>query len=533
MRDNRPNYLFIITDQHRADYLGCYGHPFLNTPTIDGLAARGTRFERFYVASPVCMPNRASLMTGRLPSVTGARGNGLPLTLQANTFVDLLRAAGYRTALCGKSHLQNMTDYPALYEHDVPAGLQAPAGDLGEALKAWAPAVQYDQEKPSRWARQRQQMALPFYGYERVHLCTGHGDMVGADYLHWVRDKGQEPLAIRGREHAHVSTVVAPQAWRTAIPEDLYPTTYVAECALACLDDWSREGRDTPFFLTLSFPDPHHPFTPPGKYWDMYSPNDVVLPESFYAERAEELTPVERARSTASAPHFDPERSMVFLRPDERQTREAIALTCGMISMIDDVLARVMTRLAALRQIDNTVIVFTADHGDFLGDHGLLLKGPLHLQGLIRVPFIWCDPARPGGRGLESLSSTIDIAPTVLARAGLAGFNGMQGRNLLPDIDTGTDTGPGCVIIDEESQRALLGLPAPVRVRSMVTEDWRLTVYDDARLAEMYDLKHDPYELRNRWNDPLYRAQQATLTERLLRRSIHLLDRSPLPLNRA
>src|SRR5216683_10056 len=108
----RPNFLLFITDQHRADFLGCYGHPVLRTPHIDSIATRGTAFDRFYVASPVCMPNRSSLMTGRMPSVHGVRCNGLPLPLHANTFVDALRAAGYATALVGRSHLQNFGDYP-------------------------------------------------------------------------------------------------------------------------------------------------------------------------------------------------------------------------------------------------------------------------------------------------------------------------------------------------------------------------------------------------------------------------------------
>ena len=103
--DERPNFLLFITDQHRADYLGCYGHPVLRTPHIDSIAARGTAFDRFHVASPVCMPNRASLMTGRMPSVHGVRSNGIPLSRRAVTFVELLRDAGYRTALVGKSHL--------------------------------------------------------------------------------------------------------------------------------------------------------------------------------------------------------------------------------------------------------------------------------------------------------------------------------------------------------------------------------------------------------------------------------------------
>ena len=109
----KPNFLFIITDQHRADYLGCAGHPVLKTPHIDALAAGGTRFDQFYVATPVCMPNRASLLTGRYPSVHGLRQNGEYLTYRANTFADVLSANGYRTAAIGKSHVQPMTEFAA------------------------------------------------------------------------------------------------------------------------------------------------------------------------------------------------------------------------------------------------------------------------------------------------------------------------------------------------------------------------------------------------------------------------------------
>src|SRR5205807_5196585 len=116
----RPSFLLFITDQHRVDYLSCYGHPVLRTPHIDSIAARGTRFDRFYVATPVCMPNRATLMTGRMPSVHGVRSNGSPLSLSSNTFVDALRAAGYATALVGKSHLQNFGDAAAILKRPLP-----------------------------------------------------------------------------------------------------------------------------------------------------------------------------------------------------------------------------------------------------------------------------------------------------------------------------------------------------------------------------------------------------------------------------
>jgi arylsulfatase A-like enzyme len=131
-----PNFILFITDQHRADYLGCYGHPILRTPHIDSIAARGTRFRKFYAASPVCMPNRASLMTGRMPAVHGVRSNGIPLSQDCVTFVDLLRDAGYDTALIGKSHLQNFTSTPALsYPAPPRDGYRQPSPGLRQAMR--------------------------------------------------------------------------------------------------------------------------------------------------------------------------------------------------------------------------------------------------------------------------------------------------------------------------------------------------------------------------------------------------------------
>ena len=153
------NFLFLMTDQHRADYLGCYGHPALKTPHIDGIAEGGTRFERFYVANPVCMPNRAALMTGRMSSINGVRHNGVPLPTRANTFVDVLRAIGYRTALIGKSHLQNFTGRPA-YLGPNPAG----EGPLANALRDDGPQ---DRESPAYWSQYR--VSIPgFFGNRKT-----------------------------------------------------------------------------------------------------------------------------------------------------------------------------------------------------------------------------------------------------------------------------------------------------------------------------------------------------------------------------
>jgi arylsulfatase A-like enzyme len=528
----RPNFLLIITDQHRADYLGCAGHPVLRTPHIDRLAERGVRFERFYVASPVCMPNRASLMTGRLPSLHGVRSNGIPLSVQANTFVEALRDAGYRTALIGKSHLQTMTGIPPIYGRAIPAGLTLPNDDAVEALKPYASPDAYEQENRPHWRNPDHAVATPFYGFDRVRLCIDHGDIVGGDYSHWLRSKGFDPAKLQGRANALPSNAVCPQAWRTAIPEELYPTSYVAEQTIATLDDWSNAGTDDPFFLMMSFPDPHHPFTPPGRYWDMYDPADAVLPESFYAAPSD-AKPIAMAYRHGQADQVDRETTPKIIAIDEREAKEAVALTCGMISMIDDAVGRVVKRLTELGLKDETIIIFTSDHGDLLGDHRLLLKGPVHLQSVVRVPFIWSEPGATAARIDQSLASTLDIPVSVLTRAGLAGPNGMQGHDLNPRIAAKAASRQSCAIVEEESPYAVLGLSAPVRCRSVVTDDWRLTLYEDESYSELYDLKNDPAEMHNLWGRTEYRDMQAKLLEAMARQYLIYGDVSPMPTYRA
>lgn len=528
--NDRPNFLLFVTDQHRADYLGCYGHPLLRTPHIDSIAARGRRFDRFYVANPVCMPNRATLMTGRMPSLHGVRHNGIPLSLRANTFVELLRAAGYHTALIGKGHLQNMTGRPPVLRPSAPPpGWIPPPEHLREALKSVPGDGPYDQEHPARWrAEAPLAMSLPYYGFEHVELCTEHGDQVGGHYYQWLRTKVADPERLRGPEHALPHDYVCPQAWRTAVPEELYPTSWVADRALDYLAGRRASGGRTPFFAQVSFPDPHHPFTPPGRYWDMYRPDDVKLPRSFQFPEAPPPPHVAWAIAQREAGTAVITTQSAFA-VHEREAREAIALTCGMIAMIDDAAGRVLATLEALGLAETTVVIFTTDHGDFLGDHRLMLKGPAHYQGLVRVPFIWADTpdrARPGMSA--ALCGTLDIAATVLDRAGVAPYNGLQGRSLLPAA-AGQDDDESCVVIEDDQQRTYFGFDKPPRLRTIVTRRWRLTIYQDVPWGELYDLEFDPEEMVNLWDDPAHRGVRADLLEQLARRQMALVDRSPLP----
>lgn len=533
----RPNVLFIITDQLRADHLGCYGNRAIRTPAIDSIAARGVAFDRFYVASPVCQPNRATLMTGRMPSLHGVRHNGISLSLNANTFVDLMRAAGWRTALIGKSHLQNMTGLPTVTpKPKVPDGYRPPPAGLDEAEKEdWLDPA-YEQENMRMWDKDpARAFRLPYYGFEHVELCSGHAVDVQGSYTAWLRARRADADALRGPENALPSNYALPQAWRTSLPEELYPTSYVVERTLAYLDEHARKGDPAPFFLQCSFPDPHHPFTPPGRYWDLYKPQDMALPPSFRIGNRK-LPPHAAALVAARDNGTRVGNGPGAFAVNEQETREAIALTFGMIAMIDDGIAKILARLDALGLARNTVIVFTSDHGDLMGDHQLMLKGAYAYQGLIRVPFIWAEPDGAGaaaGSRSDCLFGTLDIAQTFLDRAKLAPYNGIQGKSLIPALGGRSNAGHSGILIEYGSQRPVPALPADLSMRTLVDACWRVTLYRGVPWGELYDLESDPDELHNLWDEPASAPWKLALTERLVQTMMELAETSPRPTHTA
>ncbi|MDP6175042.1 MAG: sulfatase-like hydrolase/transferase, partial [Rhodospirillales bacterium] len=473
----------------------------------------------------------STLMTGRMPSLHGVRHNGICLPLRSNTLVDLLRTEGYSTALLGKSHLQNFdTRPPPLKRGDPPAGRTYPKGDLAEAMRPAQGEGSYLQETPASWADDPDyKVDTPYYGFDHVDLCTAHGDKVGGNYLHWLRANHPDADALRDPENALDHDYVCPQARRTAIPEELYTTSYVGEMTNQFLERHAAQGDDQPFFAMMSFPDPHHPFTPPGKYWDMYKPEDMVLPNSFKLVNREPPPHVAWARQMREEGKAEVNSQSAFAI-DEREAREAMALTLGSITMIDDTIGRTLKRLEELGMADDTVVIFTTDHGDYLGDHRLLLKGPLPFQGLVRVPFIWADTksnAKPGSCG--ALAGTLDIGATILDRAGLEPYNGMQGRSLLGLAAGETEKVHDSILIEDDQQRTYLGFKGPVRLHTLVTQGWRITLYHDEDWGEMYDLANDPDEMENLWDEAEHQGTKLELMELLARRQMELIDRSPLP----
>lgn len=490
------NLLVFVADQLRPDHLGFEGNLPVRTPNIDSLAASGHVFDRAYVANPVCMPNRATIMTGRWPSAHGLRTNGLPLDPGIQTFPRVLRTAGWQSSAVGKLHLQPMgwpfeewqlaeikEQLPLLYERAV-------LGPFGEEFLSW--------EDYERHASGEVHLPDDYYGFDDVALTVGHGDRMSGNYLAWARAQGHDPLTMAGPEHASQASATWPtQTYQSAVPAHLHPTWYVAQEAIARIERFSR-GED-PWLLFVSFPDPHHPFAPPAEYWGRHRAADMPLPASF--DDRHERSPEHIRRIVARRGIPDPDPTMTWA-PTAEQFRDALAAELGAVEFIDDCVGLVLQALADAGAASDTTIAFTSDHGDLFGDHGLLLKHFSHYQGILRVPLVITGPGLGVGRHQE-LASSADIAPTLLDLVGAPGLPDAQGRSLLGIIQGESEHADvagewrSAVLVEEDQPFGIEGLPGPVRIRTMVSPTSRLTEVLDQDLTECYDLATDPLELTN------------------------------------
>jgi len=193
----------------------------------------------------------------------------------------------------------------------------------------------------------------------------------------------------------------------------------------------------------------------------------------------------------------------------------------------------VLRRLAAAGLANDTVVIFTTDHGDYLGDHRLLLKGPAHFEGITHVPFIWAEPGKRPAQRRDALCGTLDIAPTILDRARIQPYNGIQGESLLPLIEGSAQDERDDLVIEDDQQRPSLGFGAPPRLRTLITKRYRLTIAQGDRYGELYDRHNDPHEMENLFDVTAHSVVRAALMERLAYRLMELADRSPLPTGRA
>jgi len=509
--DGRPNFLCIITDQQRADHLGCAGHRVLRTPNIDRLARRGVLFRNAYVNTPLCMPSRSTLFTGLPARGHRVRTNGIPLDRRLPTIVQALAGAGYRTHSVGKLHLNSLL---ALKGAD-PASLRPE--DYPEARVMWDSGRLHS-------------LPLPYYGLQSADFVGGHGSWLWGDYINWLTREQPGAERLLAREAALEAPSGADQSWKSAIPDALHSSTYVGNQTIRFLRDEATSKR--PFFLWCSFPDPHHPFCPPAPWCYQYDPADVAMPTRKEGELAR-LPPFYKRIYDS-----DVQLSGRFTKmqmPDEH-LREIIAHTYGMISLVDHNVGRIIDELEAQGLRQNTVVVFLSDHGDMMGDHWMINKGPFHFDGLLRTPFIWSWPGQfSSGRTEQSLVSFLDFAPTILDLAAVDIPEGLApdppeapqqcpawpGVSLRSMLQGQSDRARECVIVENDED--YLGL----KVRTLVTERYKLTIYPGQPYGELFDRREDPGELDNRWADPAMRQTKRELQAQLLEQLV--LTDSALP----
>lgn len=479
----------IVADQLRADHLGCYGDLPVRTPHIDALAARGQVFDRAYVANPVCMPNRATIMTGRWPSAHGLRTNGIPLDPGAETFARVLRADRWRTSAVGKLHFQpNGYGYEDYQLDAIKAAMpdlwaRAVTGPFGEDFVSW--------ESFERHVDGDALIPEDYYGFDDVSLVSGHGDRVSGHYVAWARERGFDPRTQAGRLRALSVYPGWNHVYESATPAALHPTRYIAETAVDRITQ--AAASDQPFLLFVSFPDPHHPFAPPAEYFHRHRPEDMPLPATFHDAHERSPEYLRRVVARQGTPDVDP---MMLWSPTEEQYRHALAAELGSIEFIDDSVGLILSALDDTGLAESSVVAFTSDHGDVFGDHRLMLKHFCHYQGVIRVPLILAGPDVPAGRR-DELASSADIAPTLLDLTHAPALPRAQGRSLVPLIDGTATRWRTSVLIEEDQPYTIDGLPAPVRMRTVVSREARLTEIAGQDTVELFHLSDDADEMHN------------------------------------
>ncbi len=491
--DAKPvrNILFIMADQLRADYLSCYGHPHLQTPAMDALAARGVRFSRAYVQAPVCGPSRMSFYTGRYVASHGSSYNGVPLRVGEMTMGDHLRPLGLRTALIGKTH---MTEDQAgmtrlgIDRHSIEGVFAAEGGfepyERDDGL--WPDQVNPRDLAYNRWLRER--------GYNGDNPWHSNANAArGSDgnlKSGWLMRNSGEPAAI-AEEHSE--------------------TAYMTMRAMEFID----AAGDQPWCLHLSYIKPHWPYIAPAPYHAMYGPQHVLPANRTEAERADPH-PVVGA-------FMQHEEGINFSRDEVRDT--VIPVYMGLIRQLDDHLAQLWDFLDERGLFENTLIVLTSDHGDYLGDHWLGEKELFHEES-VRIPMIVYDPspAADTTRGTvdDALVEAIDLAPTfVEAVGGRVAAHVLEGRSLLARTrETGGDWRGACFSqCDYAFRGARLTLgrgPSESRAWMVRTDRWKYVEYEGFA-PQLFDLSSDPAEQNDLGQNPAHAQTRAELHEELFR----------------
>ncbi|MFX1411025.1 MAG: sulfatase [Promethearchaeota archaeon] len=496
------NVLFIITDAQRADHLGCAGNPTLKTPNLDRLANEGVRFTNHFCTNPICMPNRATLVTGVYPNVHGVRSNGINLPYNIPTIIQTLNKRGWYTAAIGKIH------------HQYWLGPFRHKSRSAESITDWA--IKREKSYPVR-----DNFPLPYYGYQEVEVVSGNGSVCSGHYLQWLEEKSPKQafkMINRVQNYDNLFSLFCDE-----IPEELYNTTYVKERTIAFLERYANgDYGNKPFYLHCSFPDPHYPLYPPKQYQEMYKPDSVNLPPSF--------TDIKNLYSHKFlGPHLmNPPFKKAFLRESsEDEVRKITTLTYAAISYVDYCIGQIIAALYKLGYSDNTIIVFMSDHGDLMGDHGLLFKGPCPFNGVLQLPLIWKVPELTKPSVTDSLVSSIDYPKTILNILNISERHhppDMQGFDITPILENPNIKIRDSIFVENDEEIGLL----EARLRHLITENYKLTIYERmSDFGDIYNRKNDPNELNNLWFNESFKDKRFELVSRLLQENLKAQKKFP------
>jgi arylsulfatase A-like enzyme len=423
---SRRNYLIIQTDAQHHAHLGCAGHHLLRTPHIDALAERGTRFDCAYTVSGVCVPSRASFVTGRYPIAHSVTSNDRVLPAGERTFGTIFRDAGYNTGYFGKTH----------------------------------------------------------FGAEDV---AAHGWMhafVKRDYQQYLDGHSINATYPERRENIDLAPLRYWSMGTSRIPSEHYFEPVVSDRACAFMRD-----ADAPFVAFVNFVAPHGPFTPPKPYDTMYVPSDVELAPRCDGE-TEHLPPQPRRWVEQNGKYINDDELRVYL-----------ALVYGLIAMVDDCVGKMVAALRDAGRYDETVIIFTSDHGDFASRYGILGKSWLMIDDLMRIPLVVSHPEhRDKPRTTDALAQNIDILPSLMADAGIEQPSLMHGRSILPLL-----IGDAPPVHDYVFGHNGFAFSEVIQPQSMVRDRRYKYVHLAGDPGLLYDLCDDPHETRNLVADPTHR----------------------------
>ena len=432
----KPDILFIITDQQRWDSInsakGGWGH----TPHIDRLAAEGVTFEQCFCAAPSCVPSRASLFNLKWPSSMGAMKNGDQWT---TSWVAHFQKAGYRTFNVGKMHTQPF---------DAPCGFEQRF--IVENKDRFYLPRYYDD-----WDRHMKQLGVP------------------------------APNRAFYQKQPDYKTALGAYEW--TLPKELHWDCYVANTAQWLLD----EMDDSPFFMQIGFPGPHPPYDPPAEYLDKIDVSEIPLPEPYSSD--DEIPPLQEYREVMMNGNHD---GIYWTEhPSHEQIQRIRHHYAANVAMIDEAIGQILEKLDERGRLDNTIIVFTSDHGDALGDHRQIQKWTMQDHNT-RVPAImWAPGKLQADTRCDQLISQIDLIPMLFELAEVPLPDSGEALN-ANEILKGKQTGREFVYAEHGRCNMLPSIEHMAMIR---TQDWKLVHYKNREYGELYDLKADPKELNNLW----------------------------------